>query len=383
MNINSKNILPLALPAAHARVRGNYAFTSGIYGINPKTGHVPAAFFEEAQLAIDNLLVICEECGMSPKNIVRSRVFLKSKLDIDVFNHIFLTKFKKDELPAVTVLNLPNLAGPYRIQIEAFGLLDSSGIQKEVINDPDVPMPISHPYPHAVKFGNFVFTSAQYPIYTDSRLPEENFEAQIRLAIENMIRVLNFAGCEKKDIIKNLALLKDIKRFDDFNAVYSEYFQKQNKPPARSCYGVSDLYGISQIAMECVGYIGGNWETLQAENAPILPLPFCQGTKAENLIFVSGQIGHDASTKTTPKTFCGQTKFMMNNMLSIAKSGGAESKDFLKCSSFLTEIGQLDYYTQLYTTYFDGDYPPTSTFQVGGLAYDYVIEIDGIAYAEQ
>ena len=221
-----------------------------------------------------------------------------------------------------------------------------------------------------------------YPFYPDGK-PEEKFEDQIRLAINNMLAVVKVSGGEKASVMKNLNFLLDMKRFDDFNAVYREFFQKENHPPARSCFGPKELYGMSVYGVECVAYLG-DWKILKSPLAPVLPLPFCQGVEAEGLVYVSGQVGFNPAINGYEDSFGVQTRQMLNNMLNIAKEAGAGPGDFLKCSNFLTAPGQLDFYNELYKECFNDseNYPALATYQTD-LAYAYLIEIDGIAYAGQ
>jgi 2-iminobutanoate/2-iminopropanoate deaminase len=368
----------LGQPMSPATVGGDFVYTSGMYGVDPITLLAPEGFEAQATLAIRNLIAVSAVAGMSSDHFVRCRVFLKDMQYLPAFNRIF-TALIGANLPAVSVIALPNFIGPYLIQIEAMGIKDISSLKKEVLYVPEIYTPPVFPYPQGMKVGKFIFTSAQYPFYPNGK-PEEKFEDQIRLTINNMLAIVKAGGGDKASIMKNLNFLCDMKRFDDFNVVYSEFFQKENHPPARSCYGPKELYGMSRYGLECVAYLG-DWNILKSPSSPVLPMPFCQGTEAEGLVYVSGQVGFNPKINGWEDNFEVQTRQMMNNMLNVAKEAGAGPIDFLKCSNFLTAPGQLDFYNELYKEYFQDkeNYPALATYQVV-LAYTYLIEIDGIAY---
>ena len=125
-----------------------------------------------------------------------------------------------------------------------------------------------------IKVGNFIYPSGQVPAKPSDSWPVEDFRDQIRQAIENLIAVVEAGGGTKENIIKCAVFLKDMSRFDLFNEVYSEYFQKDNNPPARSCFGVTGLAGPYDIEIEGIAYVGDDVERIRTEKAPLFDMPF-------------------------------------------------------------------------------------------------------------
>jgi 2-iminobutanoate/2-iminopropanoate deaminase len=88
------------------------------------------------------------------------------------------------------------------------------------------------PYSHVVVSGDLVYTSGQTPYDEDRRLVSDAFGPQARQAFENLGRCLAAASCGFDDVLKVTTFLADLGDFEEYNAIYREYF---NPPyPART-----------------------------------------------------------------------------------------------------------------------------------------------------
>ena len=76
------------------------------------------------------------------------------------------------------------------------------------------------------------------------KLPEE-FEAEVRQALDNIGLVLKEAGKGFEDAVAVQVYLTDIDLFPRMNAVYSTYFKDPR--PARTTVGVTKLVGGARI----------------------------------------------------------------------------------------------------------------------------------------
>src|SRR5580698_5434657 len=89
------------------------------------------------------------------------------------------------------------------------------------------------PYSPAVRAGDFIFVSGQGPVDPDTdKLSPGEIEHETRLVLENVKRILEFAGASMKDVVKCSVFLKDGKEFSRMNAVYAEFFGDDK--PART-----------------------------------------------------------------------------------------------------------------------------------------------------
>jgi enamine deaminase RidA (YjgF/YER057c/UK114 family) len=79
-----------------------------------------------------------------------------------------------------------------------------------------------HRYSAAIRSGDLLFVSGQVGSRDDGS-PEPNFEAQVRLAFENLAAVLKAAGCNFADIIDVTTFHTDPDaQFEAFMAVRAE-----------------------------------------------------------------------------------------------------------------------------------------------------------------
>jgi 2-iminobutanoate/2-iminopropanoate deaminase len=368
-----------ALPLSQGIKFGQRVFPSGMVGVKPGSQEEILDFPAQVRQVMDNLLSVASAGGMEPEDFVKCSVFLKDMNYFGIFNRIYAEYFHA-AFPARSAFEIPSLAGPFALEVEGFGFAGKmwQSSPKEIIRTNKAPR-FQVPLVQGVKVGNFIYPSGQVPARPADSWPVEGFDDQIRQAITNLIAVVEAGGGKKENLIKNVVFLKDMKRFDQFNRIYSEFFPKTDNPPARSCFGVSALAGPYDIEIEAVAYLGSDRQTLRSSDAPVFDLPFCQGIRAEEMVFVSGQVGFNPKTGEVPGTFEGQTRQMMENMLAVAREAGAGPDDFVKTTCFLTDIRKFEFFNKIYREYFRHDFPARSAFQVAGLAYDYVVEIDGIA----
>ncbi|WP_448614343.1 RidA family protein [Modestobacter sp. URMC 112] len=92
----------------------------------------------------------------------------------------------------------------------------------------DVPgmLPGLFPYSLAVRLGDTVRTAGIVGIDYTSGRPSSltDFRTQVRATMDNLVAVLTAAGTGPVDVVETSCYLTDMGRWDEFNAVYSEYF---------------------------------------------------------------------------------------------------------------------------------------------------------------
>jgi reactive intermediate/imine deaminase len=104
------------------------------------------------------------------------------------------------------------------------------------------PEPVA-PFSHATEVDGWVFLTGQMPTYPgepEAPLPE-GIEAQTRLVIENLCRVLAGLGLGLRDVLRAGVYLTHFDEdYGSFNRLYRSYFEPE-RLPARTCIGVSSL----------------------------------------------------------------------------------------------------------------------------------------------
>jgi 2-dehydropantoate 2-reductase len=122
---------------------------------------------------------------------------------------------------------------------------------KKPIHSIHAPRPLG-PYSQAIEIGGLVFFSGQLAVdFVTGEVVDGDIGAQVRKALTNLGAVLEAAGMTYDDVVKTTVFLTQIEDFDEFNAVYSTFFQ--NEPPARTTVAVKALPRESKVEIDAVG----------------------------------------------------------------------------------------------------------------------------------
>ncbi len=120
---------------------------------------------------------------------------------------------------------------------------------KKVITIPGAP---KLPFSPAIRAGDYIFVSGQVG-FVDAKGNEiKGVEAQVRLCLENMKRVLVAAGASLDDVVKVTVFLRNEEDFAKMNEVYQGYFPEDK--PARSTVIAGLALPTMLVEMECIAY---------------------------------------------------------------------------------------------------------------------------------
>lgn len=90
------------------------------------------------------------------------------------------------------------------------------------------------PLSQAIRVGDLVFTSGQGPLDPVTYEIPDDFGAQVRQVLHNLVAVAVASGSRKDLIIKCTCYLADKQDFATFNRVYREFFADCSAMPART-----------------------------------------------------------------------------------------------------------------------------------------------------
>jgi len=115
--------------------------------------------------------------------------------------------------------------------------------------------------------------------------------------------------------------------------------------------------------------------------------PYTPVRKAGDLLFVSGQVGIDATTKTAAVQVTEQTKQALRNLEQVLVSSGASLQDVVKTTVFLTNMDDFAAMNATYEQIFTPPRPARSTVCVRELPRlggdtSLCVEIEAIAHKE-
>ena len=122
-------------------------------------------------------------------------------------------------------------------------------MKKTIINAKNAPAAVG-PYVHAVKAGNFVFTSGQIGLIPETGVLARGIAAQTEQVLKNLGAVLSEAGLAYTDVIKSTVFLDSMDDFAVVNEIYAKYFT--GDAPARSCVEVASLPKEALVEIEVI-----------------------------------------------------------------------------------------------------------------------------------
>ncbi|WP_187831175.1 RidA family protein [Helicobacter pylori] len=121
-------------------------------------------------------------------------------------------------------------------------------------------------------------------------------------------------------------------------------------------------------------------EVIHSTLAPKAIGPYSQAIATNDLVFVSGQLGIDASTGEFKGTdIHSQTTQSMENIKAILKEAGLGMDSVVKTTILLKSLDDFAVVNRIYGSYFTEPYPARATFQVAKLPKDALVEIEAIA----
>ena len=124
---------------------------------------------------------------------------------------------------------------------------------RKVIYTEDAPKPIG-PYSQAIQVGHTLYVSGQ--IAFDPKTNElitSNIEVETHRVLDSLGAILHAAGMDFEHVSKCSVFVKDIKQFNNINAVYATYFPTQGAP-ARELVQVAELPRGVNVEISCIAY---------------------------------------------------------------------------------------------------------------------------------
>lgn len=124
-------------------------------------------------------------------------------------------------------------------------------------------------------------------------------------------------------------------------------------------------------------------KVVSTKKAPAAIGPYAQANIVGNLVFTSGQVPLDPETGLLVEGGIEeQTRQSLMNVKAVLEEAGTGMDKVIKTTCFLQNMEDFAKMNEVYASFFDGDYPSRSAFQVGKLPKDALIEIEAIAYIE-
>ena len=109
---------------------------------------------------------------------------------------------------------------------------------------------------------------------------------------------------------------------------------------------------------------------------PSARLPFSEGVRHGELIFLSGKLGLGGERGIQP-----ETRVALESIQDALERFGSSMDRVLKCSVFLADMAEWSAMNEVYTEFFPENKPARSAFGASGLSGNARVEIECIAAA--
>lgn len=110
-----------------------------------------------------------------------------------------------------------------------------------------------------------------------------------------------------------------------------------------------------------------------------MKLPFSEAVRVGSTLYLSGQMGVDASAKLVPGGIEAETRQVFANVRAVLERHGSSMDRVVKCLVMLADMADWAAMNQVYLEFFPGPLPARSAFGASGLALGGRVEIEVIA----
>jgi 2-iminobutanoate/2-iminopropanoate deaminase len=112
-------VVPAGIPDTAAMIHGDLVFTAGICAVDPETGQVRlASFEEEARMTLEHLRTLLETAGSAMRHVLKVTVYLQDARDYRAWNEIYEQYFSPP-YPARACIEAANMPFDVRVQVDA------------------------------------------------------------------------------------------------------------------------------------------------------------------------------------------------------------------------------------------------------------------------
>ena len=122
-----------------------------------------------------------------------------------------------------------------------------------------------------------------------------------------------------------------------------------------------------------------NKEIVSTSAAPAAIGPYSQAVKTGLVVFLSGQVGLDPTTKElVSEDFEAQVRQAFRNLAAVAKASGGSLANAVKLTLFLTDLGTFAKVNEIMAELVPQPFPARSTIGVASLPKGAQFEVEAI-----
>ena len=117
---------------------------------------------------------------------------------------------------------------------------------------------------------------------------------------------------------------------------------------------------------------------VSTSNAPAAIGTYSQAVRADNTLYLSGQIGLDPATGRLIEGIDNQIHRVFANLKAVAEAAGASLADVVKLTVYLTDLANFARVNEAMAKYFVEPYPARAVVGVASLPRGALVEADAI-----
>lgn len=121
-------------------------------------------------------------------------------------------------------------------------------------------------------------------------------------------------------------------------------------------------------------------KSIVTNEAPSPIGPYSQALVVNNMVYLSGQIAIiPSSGELDLQDIPTETKRVLENIKGLLTAAGSDFSKVIKCSIFLSDMGNFSTVNEIYASYFTAPYPARECVEVACLPKNVNVEISVIA----
>ncbi|MBS0287906.1 MAG: RidA family protein [Proteobacteria bacterium] len=122
-----------------------------------------------------------------------------------------------------------------------------------------------------------------------------------------------------------------------------------------------------------------SFKAIQTNQAPAAIGPYSQAIQAQNLLFLSGQIGLDPHNgNLVAGGFEAQLQQIFKNIQAVVEAAKGRLENIAKLTVYVTDLKDFAAVNELMKQVFKEPYPARTTIQVTALPREALVELDAI-----
>jgi reactive intermediate/imine deaminase len=120
---------------------------------------------------------------------------------------------------------------------------------------------------------------------------------------------------------------------------------------------------------------------IQTHDAPEAIGTYSQAVRADDTVYLSGQIGLDPATMQLAEGIEGQVHRVFRNLAAVAAAAGCSLDQAVRMTVYLTDLAHFARVNEIMAQYVREPFPARAAVGVSGLSRGALVEIDAILHS--